>query len=251
MKLFCLPYGAGGGASIFHGWQNQLQDDVEVCPIQLPGKENRLKEQPFNDLETCVDTLYEVLSPELDRPYLFYGHSIGGLIAYRLTLKLNQTHDRKPHHLFVGAYPSPNIQPNPIFERMRQRFAEVGISESLGLDLVNASETEQFKYIDVMTSALAPLHIKSELAKAWLPSFIADMNMLQSDTWGEARLELPVTVFHGIRDEVVSEEDMMTWRVLTSGPFTYKQVPGDHLFIREEVSRQILINHIKQGLFVE
>jgi surfactin synthase thioesterase subunit len=99
-----------------------------------------------------------------------------------------------------------------------------------------------------MTSVLAPLHIKNELGKAWLPSFIADMNMLQSYTWEETSMDLPVSVFHGVRDEVVSEEDMMTWRVLTSGPFAYKQVPGDHLFIREEVSQHILINHIKQYL---
>jgi polyketide synthase PksM len=248
IKLFCLPYGVGGGASIFHQWQNLLDDDVEVCPIQLPGKENRFKEQPFNDLETCVDTLCEVLVPELDRPYVFYGHSAGGLIAYRLALKLNQNHECKPHHLFVGAYPSPSIQPNPIIERMRQRFAEVGVTESLCLDLLNAPETEQLKYIEVMTSVLAPLHIKNELGKAWLPSFIADMNMLQSYTWEETSMDLPVSVFHGVRDEVVSEEDMMTWRVLTSGPFAYKQVPGDHLFIREEVSQHILINHIKQYL---
>jgi surfactin synthase thioesterase subunit len=46
LRLFCFPY-AGGGASIFRAWSDGLPADVEVCPIQLPGRGTRLMEPPF------------------------------------------------------------------------------------------------------------------------------------------------------------------------------------------------------------
>ena len=43
IRLFCFPYG-GGGASIYREWQKNLPDSIEVCPIQLPGREDRMNE---------------------------------------------------------------------------------------------------------------------------------------------------------------------------------------------------------------
>jgi surfactin synthase thioesterase subunit/acyl carrier protein len=249
LKLFCLPYAIGGGASVFHGWQECLPDDIEVCPIQLPGRESRLNEQPYDDLDTCVEALCEVLSDELDRPYAFYGHSGGGLIAYRLAFRLNQIHGRKPSHLFVGAYPSPGIQPNPMMERLHERFADAGFDNIFEPnDLLNASEAIQKNKMDALESVMAPLQINAELYKAWLPSIIADRKMLQSYSWDGVRFDLPVTVFHGRDDEVVREEEMKAWEAITSGSFVYNQVAGDHLFIRDERILHRVVKHIGRKL---
>lgn len=35
--LFCFPY-AGGGASAYRGWIRALDNKVNICPIQLPGR---------------------------------------------------------------------------------------------------------------------------------------------------------------------------------------------------------------------
>ena len=45
VQLFCLPY-AGGGASAFRRWPAEFGPDVEVLPVQLPGRENRISEDP-------------------------------------------------------------------------------------------------------------------------------------------------------------------------------------------------------------
>jgi polyketide synthase PksN len=246
IKLFCFPYAIAGGASLFYRWQELFAEEVEVCPVQLPGRENRIKEQPFNDLDRCVDVLCEVISPELDRPYALYGHSGGGLIAYRLAFKLHQIHGREAQHLFIGAYPSPSICPNPIVERIRKRFADAGVTTLP--DLLNASESEQRRYSDVMTSVLAPLHIEGELGKELLPLIIADTDLMQSYTWDETRIDLPVTVFHGVEDEVVTEQEMMAWQVHTDGPFSFNRVAGDHLFIREQESQRLVVKLIEQKL---
>lgn len=53
LRLFCFPY-AGGGVSIFRAWSDGLPADVEVCPVQLPGRGPRLIEPPFNRLSSLA-----------------------------------------------------------------------------------------------------------------------------------------------------------------------------------------------------
>src|SRR5579883_2225402 len=75
-RLFCFPY-AGGGASIYRTWLNGLQAEVEVLPVQLPGRENRLKESPFDRFESLLEALVEALHPFCTVPFRFSGIAWG------------------------------------------------------------------------------------------------------------------------------------------------------------------------------
>src|SRR5687768_10798540 len=81
LRLFCFPY-AGGGASIFRRWSDELPPSVEVCPVQLPGRENRLREPPFTRIDPLVRALAHALRPNLNRPFALFGHSMGALIGF-------------------------------------------------------------------------------------------------------------------------------------------------------------------------
>ncbi|HET8840857.1 MAG TPA: thioesterase domain-containing protein, partial [Ktedonobacteraceae bacterium] len=76
LRLFCFPY-AGGCASIFRTWIGHLPSEVEVCPIQLPGRENRWKETPLTNLSELIQEILQSLPPYLDKPFAFFGHSMG------------------------------------------------------------------------------------------------------------------------------------------------------------------------------
>ena len=76
LRLFCLPY-AGGSASVFRDWPDRLPKSVEVCAIQLPGRETRLSEPAFTRLHPLVQELAQALLPSLDRPFAFFGYSVG------------------------------------------------------------------------------------------------------------------------------------------------------------------------------
>src|SRR6266480_2306887 len=114
IRLFCFPY-AGGGASLFRTWSEHLPEDIEVCPVQLPGREDRLLERPFSDLPSLVDALAPALLPYLDMPYAFFGHSMGSLISFELARYLRQMeYSHMPVHLFVSGHSAPQIpDPNP------------------------------------------------------------------------------------------------------------------------------------------
>ena len=87
--LFCFPF-AGGGASAYNSWVQKMKDKVTVCPIQLPGREERIMEKPYNNMTDMLDELEETIWKYIRGPYAFWGHSMGGKIAYELEILENQ-----------------------------------------------------------------------------------------------------------------------------------------------------------------
>jgi medium-chain acyl-[acyl-carrier-protein] hydrolase len=79
LRLFCFPY-AGGGARIYSAWPQNLPPSFEVCAVQLPGRETRMREQPFRALTPAVEAVAAAIEPYLDRPFAFFGHSMGAMI---------------------------------------------------------------------------------------------------------------------------------------------------------------------------
>ena len=86
-RLFCLPYG-GGGASAYSPWARKIASTIQVCPIQPPGRENRHAEMPITRFDRLIEVLVEALGPLLDIPFALYGHSLGGLAAFEVTLQM-------------------------------------------------------------------------------------------------------------------------------------------------------------------
>ena len=88
-RLFCFPF-AGGGATAYRKWAGSLGPHIEVCAIQLPGRESRLLDPALDDVDALVAALLEHLPSYFDRPYAFYGHSMGALLAFELTRSIEK-----------------------------------------------------------------------------------------------------------------------------------------------------------------
>ncbi len=105
-RLFCFPF-SGSGASAFSAWPAVL-GDVEVCPVQFPGRENRLAHPHFGTYENLADSLIDPLLPVLDRPYAFFGHCAGALPAFETVVRLADRGLPTPERLFVSGQPAPH-----------------------------------------------------------------------------------------------------------------------------------------------
>src|SRR5206468_1331393 len=112
-RMFCFPY-AGGGASTYANWQRALGDQVRVLPIHLPGREGRMSEQRFTDLDELTEDLDWELDAQLDEPHLFFGHSMGALIAFSLALRRFERGAPLPKALILAAYRAPHLAPPKI-----------------------------------------------------------------------------------------------------------------------------------------
>ncbi|MDQ3951623.1 MAG: thioesterase domain-containing protein, partial [Actinomycetota bacterium] len=89
VRLFCFPY-AGGSAATYRTWSDVLPPDVEVQAVQLPGREWRLKEEPFRSVFPLVEELAVVLKDRFESPFAFFGHSLGALISFELARELRR-----------------------------------------------------------------------------------------------------------------------------------------------------------------
>src|SRR5258708_6169304 len=106
IDLYCLPH-AGAGEWIFRSWQSKLPSFVTVRPIRLPGRGARSAESPHTDLKLLVEELASGLAQSIEKPFAFFGHSMGALIAFELSFHLAARYGLSPLHLFLSARCSP------------------------------------------------------------------------------------------------------------------------------------------------
>lgn len=108
-RIFCLPY-SGCGASMYRRWPIEFEG-VNICPVQPPGRENRLREPVLTSYESLAVSLAEALAPYLDRPYALFGHCAAALMAYETSLRLVQSGHSHPARLFVSSEVAPQDGP--------------------------------------------------------------------------------------------------------------------------------------------
>lgn len=115
-RLFCLPY-SGCGASMYRMWP-RTAGDVEICPVQLPGRENRMREPPFASYEETAAAVAEAIAPYLDRPFGLFGHCGSALPAYQTAVVLERAGGPAPACLFVSSQVAPQDGPHGRFLEM-------------------------------------------------------------------------------------------------------------------------------------
>jgi medium-chain acyl-[acyl-carrier-protein] hydrolase len=217
LSLFCFPH-AGGGVSAFHAWPDALPVDLEVLPVQLPGREGSWAEPPYTELPALLEALAPVLRAYLGRPFVFFGHSMGALIAFELARRLAERGEATPEHLFVSGIRAPQLaDPEP-------PLAALPEAEFL------AELASRYGQPDEL------LH-EPELAGLLAPVLRADMALCESYAYAvRAPLECPITAFGGLDDRKVTGEQLAAWREQTRGPFTLRMFPGDHFFLHRDAA---------------
>jgi len=227
LRLFCFPY-AGTGASIFRTWSNGLPADVEVCPVQFPGRGTRLMETPFTQLSPLVQALAQALVPLLDKPFAFFGHSLGALVGFELARQLRRQFGVQPVRLFVSADRAPQIPPRdrPIHALPEREF----LVELRRLNGIPGKVLEE-----------------AELMQIMLPVLRADFAVYETYVYStEPPLNCVISSFGGLQDDRVSRGDLEAWRDQTSDSFSLRMFPGDHFFLN--TTQALLLQVLSQEL---
>jgi medium-chain acyl-[acyl-carrier-protein] hydrolase len=228
LRLFCFPY-AGAGALIFRNWQDCLPADVEVCPIQLPGRGTRMAERPFTELPPLVEALATALHPLLDKPFAFFGHSLGALVSFELARRIRGQYDVYPVWLLVSAGRAPQVlhRGPPIHRLPTNEF----VTE---LRRLNGTPSELLDY--------------DELMEIILPLLRADFAIYETYVYSTGPpLNCPISVFGGLEDRAVNKSDLEAWRAQTSGVFSVRMFPGDHFFLKQPLFFQALSQELERS----
>lgn len=217
LRLFCFPY-AGGTASIYRLWSRCLPADIEVCAVQLPGREERIREQPFTDMSALVQVLLPRLLPYLDRPFAFFGHSMGSLIAYELAQSLHQQAGLVPTHLLVSGRRAPFLS---------RHEAPV---HNLPTDMDLLAELQR-RYNNIPELVFTD----TELRELFAPLLRADLTMVETyQPQHQCRLPCPIIACGGETDPHASRVELLAWQELTQAAFALHMFPGGHFYFAEQ-----------------
>jgi surfactin synthase thioesterase subunit len=212
-RLFCFAH-AGGGAGFFRPWCKALAPEVDVRPVQLPGREWRLDEPPYRRIDALVEPLRAALEPCLDRPYAFFGHSMGSLVAFGVARRFDAGAGPAPSCLVVSGRRAPRLAGD---RRQLHRLpdneflAEVGRLGGLPREVLD----------------------EPELREMLLPALRADYEAVETyRPLPGVRLRCPVVAYLGAADPEVDRASVAGWGDETIGELTVRVFPGDHFYLK-------------------
>ncbi|MGB3513480.1 MAG: alpha/beta fold hydrolase [Microcoleaceae cyanobacterium] len=215
LRIFCF-HSSASGASLFRLWGKYLPSNIEVCAIQLPGRETRIKEALITKWDDLLSSLIQALRPFFSEyPFVFFGHSLGGLICFEVARKLRAKKLPTPKYMFVSGRRAPQIPiENPLYQASNQTLIstlrEYGGTPEAVLE-------------------------NRDLMELFLPILRADFTLNEKYIYSpEAPFEFPIVAFKGINDTAVNLQQLSEWEKHTLGTFALHEFPGGHMFFQQQ-----------------
>lgn len=227
VRLFCFPY-AGGGASVFRAWDELVPCNLEICSVQYPGREHRIREGSFTAMEPLVAELVTSLEPYLDLPSVFFGHSMGALVGFECARRLRAQMGFSLGHLFVSACAAPQLA------------REVKPSKEW-------LDDELIDKVRKLNGTPDAVFDNEELKHLILPILRADFTLCARYIYvPSVPLDCPISAFGGLQDEGISREDLQAWSDQTASTFNLRMFSGDHFYLH--TARQFLLDMLHREI---
>ncbi len=215
IRLFCFPC-AGASAASYLPWAPHVPTGADLFVLQMPGRGERFQETAAAIWEPLIQEMASAAEPLLDRPFLFFGHSLGTLTCFELTRELRRRGRPLPRGLFVAGrnapqtplcYPPVHLLPDAEF--LARLVALGGIPREVQLE--------------------------PELIELLLPVMRADMKLDETYAYhSEPPLDCPISALGGEQDLEVSAYDLDAWREQTARKFQLHTFAGGHFFVQAE-----------------
>jgi medium-chain acyl-[acyl-carrier-protein] hydrolase len=185
---------------------------VEIVSVQLPGRENRFNERAIESMDQLVGQLLDGLASYLTRPFAFFGHSMGALLAFEL-IRHMRPGGLQPVHLFASGCRAPHLP-------------------SRTPDWHTLPDPEFIAKIESLGGIPPELLAERQFLDTMLPTLRSDCALTETYVCRpQPPLSCPVSAFGGLTDEEVFPEDVHAWSQHTIGSFRAYLLPGDHFFV--------------------
>jgi surfactin synthase thioesterase subunit len=207
-RLVCIGH-AAAGASAFRTWSQVVPPHVEVSALRLPGRESRLREAPFDDLDALVDAALPALEEALEPPFALFGHCSGGLIAFELARELARRGRPQPLLLAVAGQVAPSAHAIP------PEVRSLGLRERL--ELMGATGDAVMR--------------NDQLFAALEPAIAADFRMVDGYAYRPgAPLDSAIAVFVGTREQTAKDLAAPAWAAETRAGCDVRLLEAGHFF---------------------
>ncbi|MEZ0341600.1 thioesterase II family protein [Mycobacterium sp. pV006] len=217
MRLVCFPH-AGGSASYYFPLSRALSPEFDVYAVQYPGRQDRHAEPFVDNIDDLADRVTDVLGDLTESPVAFFGHSMGAVLAFEVTRRLEES-GRGPSVVFVSGSRAPS------------RYADEGRGRT---------DTDLIEVMRELGGTDPRVLGDRDLLETFLPPFRNDFRALVTYRRGpEVGVRAPLTVLTATDDPKTSEDDARAWELHTSGPVEVHTFTGGHFYLEKQAPRVI------------
>jgi surfactin synthase thioesterase subunit len=212
-KVFCFHH-AGGSASTYRPWM-RYDTDIDIFPIELPGKGTRMAEDYIFDYEELIPQVAEAINRVANTgDYSLYGHSMGAMMAFKIAYILQNEYDNKPTSLTVAGRHAP-------MDIINDRYK------------THMPDDELIKELKRNNGTPREILENEEILKIIIPSIKNDYKLNELLDYKNEVIDIPIIAHSGKEDFDARKKVMERWELVTSKMFIIKEFEGNHFFLHE------------------
>jgi len=225
IRLFCFHH-AGGGASFYYPWLDQLSIHIELITVLLPGRENRFTEPLNSNLNDIITQLNQEFYIYKDKPFFIFGHSLGALISFKLIQSIQKHYAILPQHMIVSASKAPDL---PYRRKNLSKLDNIALKEELKIyDGIDQQVLQQPDLLDL-----------------FLPIIRSDFSIIENYIHSKSTIfPFDITALSGTDDKTVNNGEIVGWSKYTTGKFEHIVFPGGHFYLKNNKKVLEIINQI-------
>lgn len=215
--IIMLPF-AGGNTYSFTPIIKKLNQNIDVLCPELPGRGGSSDEAGITDIKKLIDSIFiNWIKPiDLKRPYILYGHSMGGLGVYLLLHRIIAEGLPLPFHLVVSGRSAPSfIKQRPLIYPLPSSEFWTRVREIGGTSAQVLADKELMEYFE--------------------PILRCDFEAVETYVHHDfEKLDIPITAFYGSEEENTFTA-VNPWKNESSKFVEIKEMSGNHFFIFDHV----------------
>lgn len=202
-----LFHDAGGDTRLYHGWEKLLGTEAEVIAVELPGRGKQINKNACENLDHLIAALKPAMGHLLDKPYAFFGHSMGALIAFEMARSIRRSGMNQPSRIFISSAPA-----------------------------LSTYSRHDIDYDTLEKDLFRSKALDSDLKQSLQKLLRDDLRLLKHYRYApEAPLTVPLVVVHGSDDTRVSQTQAERWEMETHADIKVIARPGGHRYIEHDV----------------
>lgn len=225
-RLICLPH-AGGGASFYRKWAGELPSSIELAAIQYPGHEDRMAEPLVNSMPELVSGICDSISCGglLSLPYMIFGHSMGGYVAYELCREIRRRGLEEPYHVFVSASEAPGMKEDSSWHTCSDEELLSEVRRVYGDSSICQDREIAGMFLPVIRNDY-------ELIEKWHPNTDSEP------------FRISLSSFYADGDSEMNPAKAEGWKKVTSRNFETRRFNGNHFYLlkhQHEILKSVVV----------
>lgn len=210
-KLYMIPF-AGGSCYSYRPLEQLLDELVQPVTFELPGRGMRMDEPFLKTLNDAVEDIYHQIDTDKPDDFAIFGHSMGAILAYLITLKLVERGHSLPRHLFLSGHRAPVCK-----QRARMKHS--------------LPKEEFIKELKKLDGVPIQLLNDPEAMDFFEPVIRADFRLIEGYCQADVvPVPVPIQIFMG-EDDDITEFERHHWKDFTTKNFIQNEYKGGHFFI--------------------